>query len=430
MRLAAWIFILVAFTVLGLPSAWAQGETVEFRIKVERGAVLNYPGTVTSEVNLAGPGGNVRQESRAEYRSVHRFLEVASDGTFQVEVALEDFKATIEGRTEESLQAPSLIRVGRDGRVILPHSGMPVDYPFALPGRRVAVGESWTRQSRAYSDEAVLVEELLTLTLAGLEHTPAGQVAKVRLVGSGRVVEAPDIHLPAGIRRQFRGGTQTTGEIEWSVEQGMILRSTLTIAVEVEYSITTQDRTAQMRLVSRITTQEQLLPNGSVSMPATAPEFLITGGKSIGPVALDLTAADVTAKLGQPARTLSPERTIPGRLIWDTPPLVLYVDPSDTNKIIGVAIGDRKYRTDKGIGFGSSMGALLLAYGPAPATAQVNIPNLGGMRYLTYNDLGISFGITSDVDHARAGPGHAPVGVVDVVIIFPPGQGARVVPLQ
>ncbi len=59
----------------------------------------------------------------------------------------------------------------------------------------------------------------------------------------------------------------------------------------------------------------------------------------------------------------------------------------------------------------------------------MTIPNLGGVRFLIYDDQGIAFAITSDAEHARRGPAHAPIGAVDWITVFRPGGAGKIYPL-
>src|SRR3972149_2057541 len=166
-------------------------------------------------------------------------------------------------------------------------------------------------------------------------------------------------------------------------------------------------------------------PAARVTVPAVAAEFLIAPGRGIGPFALDQSVADLTGRLGN-ATNRDPTPGLRAPVVFWTSGLGALVDPADGNRLVGLEIADRRYRTDKGIAFGFSQGAVLMAYGMSPARQEITMPNLGGARIMIYNDLGIAFAITSDKQHAEAGPGHAPVGAVDWITIFPPGQASRI----
>jgi hypothetical protein len=73
-----------------------------------------------------------------------------------------------------------------------------------------------------------------------------------------------------------------------------------------------------------------------------------------------------------------------------------YLDPADRAKIAGLRVSARAYQTEKGLRFGSSEGAALLAHGLSPVKINATVPNIGGVRMLIYNDHGIAFAITSD----------------------------------
>lgn len=424
------VLTLVLFFVheAGVLPASGQGESVDLLWKASAGDVHQYATSITVHTTVDIVGNRRQSETRAEGREVHRVLDVAPDGTIKVEVVLEDLRMTNEGRTEESLDAPVVRRVRPDGRVVEPSPGESEDYPIPLPGRRVTVGESWTRQVRSVEGGA-RAQGTVTYTLAGVDRTTGTEIARIRVQIRGNITAAPVLPPAPGLQSSNRGTVRGAGEFQWAIGQGRLLRTAMDSTIEALSEISGERGAVQLKITQRLISEHRLIPPEAAVQGPLAPEFFITPAKGIGTFTLDLPVSEMTAKLGRPASALPAEDSRAGRLTWRNPAIVLYVDPSDTNKVIGIAIGDRKYRTDKSVGFGSSEGAVLLAYGRPQITAEVKIPNVGGIRYLIYDDLGIAFGITGDQEHAARGPSHAPLGAVDIVIVFSPGGAAKILPM-
>src|SRR3970282_2739984 len=103
-----------------------------------------------------------------------------------------------------------------------------------------------------------------------------------------------------------------------------------------------------------------------VTVPAVAAEFLIAPGKGIGPFALDQSVADLTGRLGNPSNQ-APTPGLRAPVVFWTNGLGGLVDPADGNRLVGLEIADRRYRTDNGMPFGFSQGAALTADGVSPA---------------------------------------------------------------
>ena len=100
----------------------------------------------------------------------------------------------------------------------------------------------------------------------------------------------------------------------------------------------------------------------------------------------------------------------------------------DDNKVLGLETNDTHYQTSKGLRVGSSQGAVLLAYGTAPRRVEMSIPGRGAIRVLVYNDQGIAFAITSELQERQTFT-RIPVGLVNWLTVFPPGEGAKIFPL-
>jgi hypothetical protein len=200
------------------------------------------------------------------------------------------------------------------------------------------------------------------------------------------------------------------------------------MTIEIQVEVTGPRETTRVATTARIAERREALAAERVTVPAVSPDRLIAPGKGIGPFTLDLPVAELTSRLGAP-RSRDPDVGFRAPSLGWPNGLAGFVDPADQTKLVGLEIADRSYRTDKGIGFGSSQGAVLLAYGMPPARVEMTIPNLGGARLLIYNEQGVAFAITSDESHAERGPEHAPIGAVDWITVFPPGGAARIFPL-
>ncbi|MGH2406045.1 MAG: hypothetical protein ACRDGN_16535 [bacterium] len=109
--------------------------------------------------------------------------------------------------------------------------------------------------------------------------------------------------------------------------------------------------------------------------------------------------------------------------------LVAYVAQDDNNRVVGLEISDRRFRSSKGVGVTMSQGAVMLAHGLAPARVQMSIPGRGYYRSLVYNDQGIAFTVVSEENLRTRTSTSIPVGLVAWITVFPPGEGSRIFPL-
>ncbi len=419
--------VLVLVLTAALWTAPAAGqETVEFQLKLARGEVLHA--TLTASADIAVQVADQRQSTNfaVEGREVTRILAVDPDGTMTVEVVFDDLRISAGGRTEEAIDAPITLKVRPDGRVVDRQTGSypDEDFPFGFPGRPARLGERWTRQTRV-DEGGITGQGTVTYTLAGVERAAEGRVARVTYTLEGQVSGADIGPLPPDAQSRASGTIRGTGELFWAVERGRLLRQSDDTTFEAQVEVTAQGQTINLALTLQAKAQRAPLPAERVTIPAVAPEFLIAPGKGIGPFTLDQSVADLTGRLGNPTRS-DPTPGLRAPIAFWTNGLAALVDSTDGNKVVGLEISDRHYRTDKGITFGSSQGAVLMTYGMSPPRQEITMPNLGGARILIYNDLGIAFAITSDKQHAEAGPGHAPVGAVDWITVFPPGQAGRI----
>src|SRR3990170_3412950 len=365
----------------------AAQETVEFQLRLGRGEVVHATFTASAEIAFQVADQRQAASFTVEAREVTRVLAVDPDGTITVEVVFEDF-------------------------------------PLGFPGRAARIGERWTRQTRL-EEGGITGQGTVTYTLAGLERAAEGRVARITYAVEGQVSGADIGPLPPGAQSRATGTVRGTGELFWAVERGRLLRFTDETTFEAQVEVSAQGQTIRVALALQSKAQRVPLAAERVTVPAVAAEFLIAPGRGIGPFALDQSVADLTGRLGN-ATNRDPTPGLRAPVVFWTSGLGALVDPADGNRLVGLEIADRRYRTDKGIAFGFSQGAVLMAYGLSPARPEITMPNLGGARILIYNDLGIAFAITSDKQHAEAGPGHAPVGAVDWITLFPPGQASRI----
>jgi len=419
------VVVVALMAALWTAPAAAQ-ETVEFQLRLGRGEVVHATFTASAEIAFQVADQRQTASFTVEAREVTRVLAVDPDGTITVEVVFEDFRISEGGRTEEAIDAPITLKVRPDGRVVERQTGdySEEDFPFGFPGRAARIGERWTRQTRL-EEGGITGQGTVTYTLAGLERAAEGRVARITYAVEGQVSGADIGPLPPGAQSSATGTVRGTGELFWAVERGRLLRFTDETTFEAQVEVSAQGQTIRVALALQSKAQRVPLAAERVTVPAVAAEFLIAPGRGIGPFALDQSVADLTGRLGNPTNR-DPTPGLRAPVVFWTSGLGALVDPADGNRLVGLEIADRRYRTDKGIAFGFSQGAVLMAYGMSPARQEITMPNLGGARIMIYNDLGIAFAITSDKQHAEAGPGHAPVGAVDWITIFPPGQASRI----
>ncbi len=427
LRIAAIATLLVALTI---PSVSGQPETVELQLKLGRGETVFH--THESSVQLTLDVGSVHQEVafQAQGRRAIRALEIDAEGTMLVEAVLEELQLTSAGRTEDHVDRPILVRVRPNGKVVERQIGAANvdDFPVALPGRPVGVGDSWTRQSTV-EEAGITGTARETITLSRIEHTAQGRVAHLTVRTEGTVTGADLTQtLPAGVQARVSGTIRANSMMAYAVEGSRPLSSASDFSMDVQLELTGiggRTVTGTMKLTGM--DQERPLDAKDVKFPPIPANLLIVPGKTIGAVSLDLPVAEVTGQFGEPtsAHAFGHLTTI---LIWPNR-LEGHVEAADPTKLVGLETSDRTHRTDKGIGFGSSQGAVLLAYGMTPTRVEMTDPAIGGVRVLIYNEQGIAFAITSDQAHADRGPSHAPIGAVDWTTVFPPGGAAKIYPL-
>jgi len=187
-----------------------------------------------------------------------------------------------------------------------------------------------------------------------------------------------------------------------------------------------QGQSGQGRTTSTGTDRRQALAPESVTV-APAAAGIVLPGKGIGTATLDLPVEWLSDRLGfAEPRAQGAYRTPSIRWLNG---LIGYVDPANQNQLLGLESSDGNIRTDKGIGVGSTEGAVLMTHGMAPMRLNMMVPNTGGVRILIYNDQGIAFAITSDVQHASATGRHSPLHAVDWITVFSPGMAPKIFPM-
>ncbi|MGH2406080.1 MAG: hypothetical protein ACRDGN_16720 [bacterium] len=407
-----------------LPAS-GQQETVNLQFTLARGEALFYADSGEFDAIVELPNERQRTQIRSEARLAVRVLDVDSSGIMLVESVSEDLRLVAGGETEEPVDEPMLVKVRRDGRIVerVANAEGVEDFPYALPGRAVRVGEAWTRQG-AISQAGFTSQGATTLTLQSIERVGTERVARVRYRTEGTMV--PGRPPQPGTQVRLTGTMRVEGEFQWSVERGRPLRASSQMSIDVDSEVTAQGQTSRARAMVRATSrQEPIAAPGASQVPA---DQLIVPGRMVGAISFEMPISEVNTRLGSPESLPDGVGFRARGLAWSNG-MVGYVDPANPARLVGLDVSLRRHRTDRGIAFGSSEGAVLFAYGAPPVRLDMMIPQTGGVRILIYNDLGIAFAVTSDAAHANLGPEHAPVGAVDWITIFPPGGAARIFPI-
>jgi hypothetical protein len=426
-RHARFLAVAVTAGVLAGTPAWAQTDVIEFKLAFTKGGVSYLASTLSVEGNVLLLGNNIRiPPITSKSREVTRILDVESDGTFVVEIAVEDFQLELAGQTQQTLIEPTTLRVRADGKVVgLSDTEV---FPFAFPDRAVGVGATWAHRSRMFVETGQQIDATITYRLAAIETGADGRLVRISTELAGTASGGSSVPLPAGIRMTPPKGTvRGMGEIVWAVDRSRVVQRSDTLVVQMESDITAEGQTAKITTTMRLVERGEAMSAEAAKRPVPSADQLIAPGRSIGPYAVDAAVADVTAQLGQhdAPKELPPLKA--QRITWPNG-LAGYLDPADQSKVVGLSTAVEQFATDKGIGFGSSEGAVLLAYGSP--TAKIDVPlQVGSVRVLVYNEVGVAFAITADKAHAAAGGRHAPMGAVDWIDIFSPGGGAKIYPL-
>jgi hypothetical protein len=421
--------VLVTTVLLGLVvlPVFGQTEAIDLTLKIAQGETLYYAETGSMQVTLEMVGTKRTVDGRYEARPVYRILALDSDGVALVETVLESTRITMGGKTEQLEDTPWTFRVRPDGRIVEKILGAADidfdDFPFPLPDHPVTVGESWSRQTKL-TRGGISGQGAGTFTLAAVDQVAAGRIARVRYQVDGTLADAETSALPSGV--QGRGTVRATGEYVWSMDRGRPVQATTEMTVDVQVEGAVQGQAVRLRMGVKLTDLMESLAAESVTIPQVSPDLQIVPGKGFGTFTLETPVPDLTTRLGPPDFGENLGFRAPSLLWRDR--LVGYVDENDRDKLVGLETTDRRYRTEKGIGVGSTQGAVLFAHGMSPVKIEMSIPRHGNVRMLIYNDQGIAFAIATD-KHTGGGSWHAPIGAVDWIVVFPAGGAGRIFPI-
>jgi len=213
-RFIGTVVAVVVMVSLAIP-AFAQPEVVTLAYRLRPGEAVYYQ--LVRTFQRATEIGTQRKadEIRTEAREALRVLEVDPSGAIVVEWLFEEFKHTSAGRTQDQIDTPLWVKLRPDGTVLEVQRGQesPENVMLALPGRPVAVGESWTWQTTRCECKTTY-----TYTLVRLEQSGGERVAVIRAQASGRSSTPPDLGtLPAGVSvRSAQLTVRGAGEIHSS----------------------------------------------------------------------------------------------------------------------------------------------------------------------------------------------------------------------
>ena len=437
------ISILVAVVVLAGATASpvaGQTETIELRVKYQRLETLYYHSLLSTVVRTQLPWADTTVATNVEGRVALRVLEVDPDGTMVVESVIEDQRVTTNGRVADEVDSPVVSEILPDGAFVSVRGGGMnsrglLDLVVAFPSRPLSVGDSWGIPfSTQYLGATIEVNP--TFTLARVERTDAGRVARIRILFEGAI---KDFNIPPRGAHflQASGTFRESGEDIWSVERGRLLQSISETTIDAHFTVTLGGQTVRGHVTSHDTLRLEALPRDKVVAAAVGPDSLIAPGKAVGIFTLGQRMDDLVGKLGSPGSGASaPDATMWGadrgflavEANWPNG-LAAYLDPQDRSALLGLGIADRRFRTDKGLGFGSTQGAVLFVHGMSPT--RVDMTSRSGsdvVQVLIYNDDGIAYAITTEDQRSRVARSRAPVGAVRWIVIFPPGSAGKIFP--
>jgi hypothetical protein len=436
-RMRAVAMALALFTGASILPASAQtgapAGPVLFQILSTRGETLYYDVAESVRLSLEVSGASFASGVEQIGREAIRTLDVAPDGSMKVEVALEDFSQTVGGRTQNVLFSPVTFTERPDGEIVdldpaFPSAEIFKDVSFELPRRPLAAGDSWSTPFDA-EQEGMHIHGTTTITLMGVESTSDGRVGHFRTRMDGTVSGGSFGKLPPGVQINFNATARGAGATDWSVDLGRLLETLVDVDIEGRMDMSGGGQTLHGTLKGTVSLQAQALAPGAITVPAVPADRLITAGKGIGTYTLGQPVAELESDLGAPTVTPGAGKR-PTTLAWVTG-LAGYVDAIEPGRVLSLQIDDDlRFRTDKGIGCGSSRGAVLIAYGLSPAEVQL-LPDSGDTpRYaLIYDDLGIAFTIATKGPLFIIGGARLPANTVMSVTVFPPGGAAEIFPL-
>jgi hypothetical protein len=151
-----------------------------------------------------------------------------------------------------------------------------------------------------------------------------------------------------------------------------------------------------------------LLLAGSPAATQVPDDALIVPGLRVGKWSLDMTVDDLVRVNGQgDFSTLSHPAHVAGLTViaWRTSPLGALT--KDRRKIEALSMAGGEFKTEKGIGVGSTRANIIAAYGNLPVTVAFNPTT----SVLLYDETGTSFGVENDrvnrvwIFRSRAGAG-------------------------
>lgn len=231
---------------------------------------------------------------------------------------------------------------------------------------------------------------------------------------------------PSGSKRLLK--TRVTGEFEWLLDRGRWGRYGQEFTTTSDTHVTIPGVFGLVRLTGKVSVRGDPLLSASVSPPLPAPDLIVTPGQGVGPFGLTMTVEELNRRVGASEFREFDLGFLSHSLRWRNG-LVAYVAQDDNNKVVGLEISDRQYRSSKGVGVTMSQGAVMLAHGLTPVRVEMSIPGRGHYRLLVYNDQGIAFSIVSEENIRTRTSTSIPVGLVAWVTVFPPGGGGRIFPL-
>lgn len=224
--------------IIAPQSILGQTETVTLQLKLTPGEALYYAETGSVQATFeSSAAGRRTSEGRYESLEAIRVLEAGVLGSMVIESTSENYRETEEGKTTDRLLPAFTFRVEPEGKIVerFVPSDERVDFPFALPGKPVRVGEAWTRQS-TFTSGTINVKGTGTFTLAGLGAGAGGRTARVSFTTEGVASSGGTV---LGFALQTRETTKITGEYEWLIEKGRYGRysSELTRVSNVQLTI-------------------------------------------------------------------------------------------------------------------------------------------------------------------------------------------------
>ncbi len=410
-----------------------QSDAVSLQLKLTPGDALFFSETGNLVVTAENSAG-FRQslEGRFEFREAVRVLDVAALGAMWIEVNDEEYRLTERGRQpREELQPAVSFRVDPDGKIVerFADPNERPDFPFPLPGRPVRTGESWTRGSTVTSGQ-IVVKGTGTYTLAGFSSGPEGRTARVTFTVESRGSGAG---TTLGLPTASRASTKVTGEVEWLIDRGRWGKYAQEFTATSDTEVTAPGVFGLARVSAKAIVRGEPLPAASASSLPPVPDLTVSPGQGIGPFMLSMTVEDLNRRNGASEFREFDLGYLSHSVRWRNG-LVAYVAQDDNNKVVGLEIGDRRYRSSRGIGVTMSQGAVMLAHGLTPARVEMAIPGRGYpgrgfYRALVYNDQGIAFSVVSEENIRNRTTTSIPVGLVAWVTVFSPGDGGKIFPL-